>query len=265
MKYQFKKDILLCVVTLLSITLFSLAFLPSCTTTEPGYVWLLNSNNGTLVLEGEQGPPGLDSTVAGPQGIQGLSGENGTQGIQGIQGENGTQGIQGIQGIQGTTGATGPQGTTGATGAPGPTGAPGADSGSGHITILPWNYDTASGTWALYYLTGQSLCEYFYNVTQGNGDYVIYKVSLTAGTYTIRILANTGSYGGILDIYFGANEVGSDDWYSASTTRDVIKSHTGIVVSATGLYDLKLILDGKNGSSASYRVWLQSFSLWRTA
>lgn len=56
--------------------------------------------------QGPAGPAGADSTVPGPQGIQGETGP------QGIQGETGPQGPQGEQGIQGEQGPAGDSGVT---------------------------------------------------------------------------------------------------------------------------------------------------------
>jgi hypothetical protein len=65
------------------------------------------------------GAAGADSTVPGPQGIQGNTGPTGPQGLTGNTGPTGPQGIQGNTGV---TGSTGPQGNVGATGNTGPQG-----------------------------------------------------------------------------------------------------------------------------------------------
>ena len=73
---------------------------------------ILNAPSFQKALTGPQGEQGI-------QGDQGIQGEIGSQGIQGIQGEIGPQGIQGIegevgpQGLQGVTGSIGPQGEQG--------------------------------------------------------------------------------------------------------------------------------------------------------
>ena len=71
------------------------------------------------------------TTVAGLQGIQGITGAQGTQGTQGITGAQGTQGIQGITGAQGTQGTQGIQGTTGAQGTQGTQGIQGTQGVQG--------------------------------------------------------------------------------------------------------------------------------------
>ena len=80
------------------------------------------------VSEGLPGPPGADSMVPGPQGIQGIPGSQGLQGVQGIpgiQGEIGVTGLQGIPGIQGIPGVQGEPGIDGLQGDSGPQGSPG--------------------------------------------------------------------------------------------------------------------------------------------
>jgi Collagen triple helix repeat (20 copies) len=86
---------------------------------------------------GPQGPQGLtgakgaDSTVPGPQGIQGVKGDTGDVGSQGPIGNTGAQGVTGPQGAKGDkgdkgdTGSQGPIGNTGSQGVTGPQGAKG--------------------------------------------------------------------------------------------------------------------------------------------
>lgn len=73
-------------------------------------------NDGTLT--GPQGEQGLK----GDQGIQGIQGEKGDRGPQGIQGERGDQGPRGYQGEQGIQGPQGLKGEKGDQGIQGPQG-----------------------------------------------------------------------------------------------------------------------------------------------
>jgi hypothetical protein len=65
--------------------------------------------------QGEVGPTGADSTVAGPQGFQGDIGPTGA----------GLQGVAGADGLQGPVGPTGAEGPQGIQGPAGPIGGPG--------------------------------------------------------------------------------------------------------------------------------------------
>ena len=72
-----------------------------------------------------------DTSVNGPQGVQGPAGSNGAQGAQGFNGSNGAQGAQGVNGSNGSQGVQGPQGDTGSNGAQGATGGNGDQGAQG--------------------------------------------------------------------------------------------------------------------------------------
>ena len=75
------------------------------------------------VGNGPPGPPGADSTIAGPRGAQGPQGEVGPRGPVGPQGADSTvAGPQGPQGATGETGGIGPAGDVGPQGEAGPQG-----------------------------------------------------------------------------------------------------------------------------------------------
>ena len=76
---------------------------------------------GDQGITGEQGPQG-DRGPSGPQGISGPQGVPGEQGPGGNDGPSGPQGNPGEQGIQGNPGETGPQGEPGPSGPQGPQG-----------------------------------------------------------------------------------------------------------------------------------------------
>jgi|GEM_PF-1042688 len=97
---------------------------------------------GQIGPQGPQGIPGNDGAPGpqgpiGPQGIPGNDGATGPQGPQGIAGNDGAAGPQGPQGIPGNDGAAGPQGpegipgNDGATGPQGPQGIAGNDGSTG--------------------------------------------------------------------------------------------------------------------------------------
>lgn len=74
---------------------------------------------------GNTGPQGLkgDTGLQGPQGIKGDTGSQGPIGLKGDTGDVGPQGVQGIKGDVGSIGPAGAKGDTGLTGPQGPTGA----------------------------------------------------------------------------------------------------------------------------------------------
>lgn len=103
---------------------------PTVSTCPSGYreiTWNKTGPQGATGPQGEQGLPG-------DQGPAGAKGEPGPQGAAGPQGEKGLTGEQGDPGPQGLTGAKGdpgPQGLTGAKGEPGPQGSPGQQGPQG--------------------------------------------------------------------------------------------------------------------------------------
>lgn len=142
-----------------------------------------------------------------------------------------------------------------------------AAAGEGHITILPYSYDSiGQGTWpvninATYFLNGQGV-----NTTHADGDNLSYKVYLDAGTYTIMVLiAETLANRGIMDIDIDAVEVASFDLYSPGIVKNVRVTDVGNVIAAAGLKTLRIRVDGKNPASSDHYINFCYIALWRTA
>lgn len=147
-----------------------------------------------------------------------------------------------------------------------PAGGGGGNPGEGHITILPWSYDSiAQGTWGVGISSSAIMCGWITNSSNADADELHFKVYLDAGTYSFRMMVREAADRGIVDIYLDAVEIASFDWYAAAGASNVVKTETGIVVGAAGLYTLKLKIDGKNGSSSGYKLYCQYIALWRTA
>jgi hypothetical protein len=141
-----------------------------------------------------------------------------------------------------------------------------ASPGEGHITILPYNYNTiGQGTWAIGISTAQALCYFFYNGSNANLDNFTVKAYLAAGTYTLRLLVFTQNTSAILDIDINGVEVASFDLYSAGVVYNVIKTQTAIVVAASGLKTLTFRIHGRNGASTGWCAFITTATLWRTA
>lgn len=141
-----------------------------------------------------------------------------------------------------------------------------AAAGEGHITILPFSYvSIGQGTWVLSFDAGKYLGGAFWNSSATDGDNVSYKVYLDAGTYTLLISGNTWPHAGITDIYLDAVEIASFDWYADPVVKNVRQLQTGITVASSGIYTLKIQLDGKHASSNGYQFLPSYIALWRTA
>lgn len=143
------------------------------------------------------------------------------------------------------------------------------NSSAGHIAIMPHAYHSISqGTWTLAINTSQFFNGALNNVSgDADGDRLNYKVYLAAGTYTFNLLTIKGNNRGIVDISldgFSTSE-GTIDLYAGSNAYNNIQRIFGIVVSSSGLYDLSLKANGKNGSSSGYVIPISSITLFRIA
>lgn len=144
-----------------------------------------------------------------------------------------------------------------------------AIDGEGHITILPWFYNSiTSGTWTLFStgsgVTNQILGDWSLRATD-NLSQVDYKVYLAPGTYTFSLITVKNVDRGIIDVLIDGASVGTMDGYSATLTYNAKLSVTGIAISTGGLKTLSIKVNGKNASSTNYLVDLFCLALWRTA
>lgn len=107
---------------------------------------------------------------------------------------------------------------------------------------VTWSTDTAqqhNGSW-------------FQATTVSNGDSAEGKFFLKAGSYTLYVYGITGAVNGIIDWSIdGTNVLTGQDWYAASTTRNVVKSGA-VTVATNGMHTLRLTINGKNASSSNY-------------
>lgn len=120
------------------------------------------------------------------------------------------------------------------------------------IHIHPIIYESiGQGDWGL----NKSGHGWFENdVTGGtplDGDNVSYRVYLSAGTYTLKLVALESAYCGIHDIDIDGTEVASFDMYDAYNYMKV-KTQTDIAITSTGWKTLRVRIDGKNASSVGY-------------
>lgn len=133
--------------------------------------------------------------------------------------------------------------------------------------IYPIEYFLESGGWRFGILGFAHITAHGWgNADDGpsDGDNLNYYVYTTAGTYSITLITFTQDSCGIVDVYVDGTEVGSIDQYSAGSTVNVISTVSNVAFTA-GRHELGLVVDGKNGSSSSYRLWLTYIILERTA
>lgn len=123
-----------------------------------------------------------------------------------------------------------------------------------------------TGTWALYaagalYLNAGQV----YDSTPAINNYIAWKVHLAAGTWTFRFLFDKTAASGISTVSLGGSTIATVDAYNGSTTRNNESTTTGIVVAATGVYELKFLQASKNASSSNYGWYLNAMDFTRTA
>jgi hypothetical protein len=140
-------------------------------------------------------------------------------------------------------------------------------SGEGGFSLDYLNPSVINGTWEVVYSV--SVYPYTWLIRNGsavqaaNGNEINYDVFLSKGTYKLIIYFWKSSDFGILDVYYDGVEVGSQDCYAAGSSMDKVEI-TGIT--GTGENStIRLVVDGKNGSSADYRVWITGIILQRTS
>ena len=110
--------------------------------------------------------------------------------------------------------------------------------------------------------TNQFFNGYAYQSAAANGDTFTHSCYLQSGTYDLNILGITNNGCGIVDWYLDGTLIqASQDWYSASTTYNVVKTVASVSVGASGYHVLKGVINGKNGSSSGYQLRLTGYWL----
>ena len=93
-----------------------------------------------------------------------------------------------------------------------------------------------------------------------NGDVFTHGCYLVAGTYTFYVLGVTSNTRGKCDWKLdGVTITTGQDWYSASATRNVIKTVSSVSVATSGWHTLQCTTNGKNGSSSGYIIDLTAY------
>lgn len=99
----------------------------------------------------------------------------------------------------------------------------------------------------------------FNHITQqsGNGflgDYQQLSIWLKEGTYSVYWLGRSGPDCGIITWTLDSSTIDTQDWYSASTTRNVIKSLANLTITGSGRHILKGTISGKHASATAYHM-----------
>jgi hypothetical protein len=141
----------------------------------------------------------------------------------------------------------------------------GSKSLSTPVFVLGYPQSVGQGTWTHSVDSTHYFCQHVNNsVAVANGDNATWKVSLPAGTYTVRIYASKGNSRGKIDVNLnGTDIITGQDWYNGATSVTYIDA-TGISISK-GLQDLKITVNGKNAASSNYYVYISAIEFIKTA
>ena len=105
-----------------------------------------------------------------------------------------------------------------------------------------------------------SACDYGMNAfqnTSANADSFTQSFLAKGGTYTIKMKGITAASDGKIDWTLdGASIATGQDWYSASTTRNVVKTISSVTITGDARHVLRGTVNGKNASSAAYNIQL---------
>lgn len=137
----------------------------------------------------------------------------------------------------------------------------------GRVSIIPYSVDTVvQGTWA----SGASATSMVNvdcnnNASKALNDEIQFKVYLSAGTWTCRIMGTAGTDKAIWTVSIDGVSAGTQEWYQGAGAVNIIKNTTGIAIAANGLKTLDLKAASKNGASSGYGAEFQIIEFIRTA
>lgn len=95
-----------------------------------------------------------------------------------------------------------------------------------------------------------------------NGDTFTHNFVVGEGTYTLYILGRHYTSAGRVDWYIDDVLIASaQDWYAGSAAPNITKTVASIVIAEGGRHVLKGVVNGKNGSSNGYNLYLTKYWL----
>jgi len=120
------------------------------------------------------------------------------------------------------------------------------------------------GTWGNQ-VNGSMTQSAFYNPSAANADECTFTRYLSEGTYTCKIMYQSGTSRPICFIKIDGVDVASVDTYAGSDGGDLISNTTSIVVGTSGVKSINLEVRGKNASGSGYNANIQILAFIRTA
>lgn len=135
---------------------------------------------------------------------------------------------------------------------------------SASIAALSWTA-YSGGAPTIYLWPSQPFYYIMQRSAAAQNDSLTYKVSLAAGTYSLRVIYEKESVNAIATITLGGVAVGTLDMYAAGATWNQVETFTGIVLGTGGAKDLVFTASTRNGSASGWQLPITLITIWRTA
>lgn len=108
--------------------------------------------------------------------------------------------------------------------------------------------------------TSQFYTATWHQAPPANGDTFRQALTLSAGTYTLKVLGRTGPAMGMLDWYLDSELIATGmDMYAATLAYNVVKTFSNIVVPVSGRHVLEGVVNGRHSSSTNYLIYLTKY------
>jgi hypothetical protein len=111
-----------------------------------------------------------------------------------------------------------------------------------------------------YFLNGAQ-----YQSPPAQNDKTKIRVQLGEGLYSIRMLGTTRANAGIVHVLIDDVDVGTIDWYSATTLTNTIKTLNNVPFNGDLQHEVAFLVSTKNASSSGYQFEVQWIRFTRTA
>jgi hypothetical protein len=140
--------------------------------------------------------------------------------------------------------------------------------GEGRIWIWGFDYNAGAGIVGTWVQSGASVGQMgnIYNSSAANADQLAYTAYFAKGHYVGRVVYDAGPNNGKMTIKVGNLAVLSayDTYGAAAVYAAGYAISPGFDITRPGIYTITFLVDGKNGASGGYKLYLYYFSFWRT-
>ncbi len=133
------------------------------------------------------------------------------------------------------------------------------------IHFSPWQYDSVIQGAVSWAGTSDQNRGILWSDTPADADGVAFKAYMPDGTYTMKMVGTTKSNQGIVKIKIDGITVSTWDKYAAGETNNAVKTETGIIIENAGVKEIRVVVDGKNGSSSGYQNTWNYIAFYQTA